>query len=137
MGAFAARHRVLLKSAYPVLQIGTQNFLDVTGQKSMNLDAQSLEVDLPLARKSPTQQYLRFLGEKLVAFLVDAQAARLANRWLTVRVAETDQHERFGRLEERGNSLAAKWDGDFHDRGNGCDSVIYANDVPGSAKKVI
>ena len=101
----------------------------------MNLDAQSLEVDLPLARKSPTQQYLRFLGEKLVAFLVDAQAASLANRWLTVRIAETYQHERFGGFEERGNSLAAKWDGDFHDRGNDSDSVVYASDVPGHVNK--
>ena len=70
-----------------------------------------------------------------MAFLVDAQAASLANRWLTVRIAETDQHERFGGFEERGNSLAAKWNGDFHDRGNGCDKVVYASDVPGHVDK--
>lgn len=89
----------------------------------MNLDAQSLEARLAIGAKSP-QRYLRFLGEKLVAFLVNAQAARLANRCSTVRVAETDQHERFD-VEERGKFAGGKVGyGDFHDRGNGCDSVI-------------
>ena len=60
---FAAWHRVLAKPVFTVPQIGAQYLLGVSGQKSMNLDAQSLEISLPLPRQCATQQYPDFFGE--------------------------------------------------------------------------
>lgn len=48
--SFAARHCVLVKPACPLLEIGMQYLLGVAGQKSMNLNAQPLEMSLPLPR---------------------------------------------------------------------------------------
>ena len=53
--SFAARHRILAKPACPVLQIGVQNLLSISGQKGMNFDTQLAEITPPSMRQCSAQ----------------------------------------------------------------------------------
>ena len=120
----AAGHCVALKSRYTVVQVGFEDFPHVTGQKRVDFDAQSGEMILPLPRYCATKQHPASMQNQPMAFLVNGQVMCFENCRFFIRMSGAYHQKHLRCLKEGGDSLPAKWNGNFHDRGSDLDIYV-------------